>query len=829
MPLLKLVAFISFLTFVLFWPVFLQNKIPFNSNLLASFFNPWAQEKFPGWEVGIPNKPVGKDDIWIFYPQRTFTNSFLKNGEIPFWNPYSFSGNYHLGLSETAVFYPLNFLFLVFPQIDVWVFLILIEFIIAGAGMFLFLKRIVGDERSAILGALAFAFSGIVIVRSIEGLSVGHTLIWMPYVFWGIESFFQTKKIRFLWLILIPLFFSLLAGWFQYTFYIYLFSLAYATFELAWKARGPVARFPPASAHSRLTDSALSGALPLAPPLASKFKYLVFLPFLILPLVTLFHTIPAFQALLESPRSALEGGVFSFSHLMPIQHLFTLIFPDFWGNPAVYNYFGKSEYKESVMFIGVIPLVFSLISILKSKKKEESFFLGAIIVSFILAIDNPLSRLLVSSALPVFSSFLPNRIFLVSTFSFCVLSAFGLDYVLSGEKEAIKSAIKKTFIFLGLTVGAAILFTSFKILQDPSLLGKVDQAGINISRDAIRFKNLIIPVFFIFVTTFIFFIFKNKYSKNIFFISAVAILFLQSYLFAHKFIPFSYREFLYPKHPVFRYLSSHQGLDRFMSIGFGHIVPSIPLQFSLNSVEGIGSMYIRRYGEFVRHMKLGDWGIPDKIAFDQEIYPKDAIYPKNERLHRFYELTSVKYIISDNKSMNESGVIPDKNLFPLVWENDKWSIYQYRKSMPRFFVTSSFKVIKNDREILNSLFDMDFVPNKIILEEYPGFDSIEGSGSATIINYSPNKISARVNVQNDSLFYLSDNYSKMFRVFIDGKEGRLLRANYTFRAVPVPKGEHMIEMEYDNRLFVLGIKVAITIFSILGALTYIFRKHFMQI
>src|SRR3989344_8224337 len=125
--------------------------------------------------------------------------------------------------------------------------------------------------------------------------------------------------------------------------------------------------------------------------------------------------------------------------------------------------------------------------------------------------------------------------------------------------------------------------------------------------------------------------------------------------------------------------------------------------------------------------------------------------------------------------MDESGVIPDKNLFPLVWENDKWSIYKYQKSMPRFFTTSSFKVIKNDKEILNSLFGKDFVPNKIILEEDPGFDSKDGSGSAEIINYSPNKISAKVNAQNNSLFYLSDNYSKMFRVFIDGKEGRLLR------------------------------------------------------
>lgn len=35
-------------------------------------------------------------------------------------------------------------------------------------------------------------------------------------------------------------------------------------------------------------------------------------------------------------------------------------------------------------------------------------------------------------------------------------------------------------------------------------------------------------------------------------------------------------------------------------------------------------MYIRRYGEFIRYMKFADYDIPDKIAFDLEIYPKEV-------------------------------------------------------------------------------------------------------------------------------------------------------------------------------------------------------------
>ena len=273
------------------------------------------------------------------------------------------------------------------------------------------------NEISAIFGALAFAFSGIVSVRSVEGLSVGHTLIWMPYVFWGIESFFQTNKTRFLLVILLALFFSLLAGWFQFTFYIFVLALIYALFKFLDVKNHP------------------------------KINYLIITPFLILPLITLFHTIPAFQALLESPRSAFEGRVFSHQHLMPLSHIFTLIIPDFWGNPATYNYFGKSDYKDSIMFIGIIPLVFFMVSIFKRKSKEELFFIGAIIISLILSIDNPLSRLIISLPLPVFSSFLPNRIFLIITFSLAVLAAYGLDYLLAKEKTILFYFLLLLFYF----------------------------------------------------------------------------------------------------------------------------------------------------------------------------------------------------------------------------------------------------------------------------------------------------------------------------------------------------------------------------------------------
>ena len=135
-----LVILLVTLLLVFFKPLFFDNKTLVSSNFLVAFYNPWAPEKFPEWPQGVPYKPVGSDDLRIFYPQRAFTQEMLSMFQLPFWNPYSFSGNYHLGLSETAVFYPLFFIFSFIPQQTGWVILMIMQPVLAFVGMYLFLR-----------------------------------------------------------------------------------------------------------------------------------------------------------------------------------------------------------------------------------------------------------------------------------------------------------------------------------------------------------------------------------------------------------------------------------------------------------------------------------------------------------------------------------------------------------------------------------------------------------------------------------------------------------------------------------------------------------------
>src|ERR1035437_10852554 len=123
-----------------FYPIF-KGQIPFPGDLLVGT-NPYRSQPFLGFAAGgYPNKAQGQDVIAEIYPWRYFSINQLKQGSIPFWNPYNFSGNPQMANFQTAVFYPFNFLYFLLPFNLSWTLIIMLQPILAGFFMYLFLKR----------------------------------------------------------------------------------------------------------------------------------------------------------------------------------------------------------------------------------------------------------------------------------------------------------------------------------------------------------------------------------------------------------------------------------------------------------------------------------------------------------------------------------------------------------------------------------------------------------------------------------------------------------------------------------------------------------------
>jgi len=58
-----------------------------------------------------------------------------------------------------------------------------------------------------------------------------------------------------------------------------------------------------------------------------------------------------------------------------------------------------------------------------------------------------------------------------------------------------------------------------------------------------------------------------------------------------------------------------------------------------------------------------------------------------------------------------------------------------------------------------------------------------------------------VDPEEDCVFYYSDGFDSSWRVFIDGKEDKIYRANMAFKAVMLEKGAHIVRLTYDPRFY----------------------------
>ena len=322
------VGFILLLWFVFSAPYFFQHKVPYASKYQVTFFTPWSEyQEFAG-PVKNGAMPDVVDQI---YPWKHFAIESLKNGQIPFWNPYSFSGTPHFANYQSAVFSPFNILFLILPFIDAWSLLVLLQPLLAGVFLYLFLRTLKLSNIGSLIGSVTFMFCGFVTTWMAYG-TMAMAVAFLPLILFAIEKNFQ--KVSFLSLLLLSfsLASSFFSGHFQISFYVASFSFAYLLFKFL---------------NSKNTKATLLtlGAYSLG---------------ISISLVQILATFELYTQAVRSELFSNAGGI-------PLQYLVTIFAPDFYGSPITHNGFLGQQYAEWASFIGVIPLTLALIALFGKK------------------------------------------------------------------------------------------------------------------------------------------------------------------------------------------------------------------------------------------------------------------------------------------------------------------------------------------------------------------------------------------------------------------------------------------------------------------------------
>lgn len=100
--------------------------------------------------------------------------------------------------------------------------------------------------------------------------------------------------------------------------------------------------------------------------------------------------------------------------------------------------------------------------------------------------------------------------------------------------------------------------------------------------------------------------------------------------------------------------------------------------------------------------------------------------------------------------------------------------------------------------------------------------------SYSIEHYEHNSFDMKVSTDKTGILYWADGYDKWWHAYIDGKEVPIYRANINFKAIVLPKGEHIVRFIYNPILFKAGLYAfyGSLIISVIASLTlFIFHKN----
>ncbi len=126
---------------------------------------------------------VDYDVLTYFYPNLAYAADSLREGRLPLWNPYIFTGAPFLANLQSALFYPPNWAFLALPTARFYSLSVVIHVFLMAAGGYAFARLVLQTGRiPSLAAALALAFGGYA-GSLITHLNQLQAAAWMPWLY----------------------------------------------------------------------------------------------------------------------------------------------------------------------------------------------------------------------------------------------------------------------------------------------------------------------------------------------------------------------------------------------------------------------------------------------------------------------------------------------------------------------------------------------------------------------------------------------------------------------------------------------------------------------
>lgn len=405
--------FVVSLVLIVLLLVFFEKPI-FHNKVLAStdilfLFMPFNEERPDDFQV---YNAISPDTVVQFLPWLQFQRDELRQGRLPLWNPYASAGVPHLANGQSAVFFPLSWLFYLFEFSFALLISAFLKLYMAGLLTYYYLRAIRLEPLAALFGAVAFMFCGYHVLWL--GWPHSNVSIFLPGLFLFIERATENKQPSLSYALLAVVFaLQFLGGHPETSLFLITVSSLYFLFKLGLN-------------HLRLHHfrKTINHTLAFASAGAAGF------------LMAALQLFPFVEYLLQSAawleRNYLEVN----PHYLPWSYLVLLIIPNFYGNPV--DGWATVNYNESVMgYVGIFTVVMAVTAVLYWRdhlgRRYHFFFLGLVVMCITVVYRvGPVFDLVTN--LPLFRASANHRFLMILAFALAVLGALGVNRMITAGR-----------------------------------------------------------------------------------------------------------------------------------------------------------------------------------------------------------------------------------------------------------------------------------------------------------------------------------------------------------------------------------------------------------
>ncbi len=804
--------FLLLVLFLFFFDILAGDDALITANM--SRWLPWRTTASPG----DLDRPTFRDDSAItYYPRRHLSDQELDTRRVPHWNRYILCGTPHLADFQSAVFHPLNLALHFVEAKRATALFLVVHLFLGGFFLFLFLRRMRIGLAGSLIGAVSFLFNAYFATYLGHPVHIS-TGCWIPMILLLVADGMEGRR-RALWL---PLAVSLmiLGGFPQTILYTLMIAGGWALF-LWW-------RKPHGERMKGAGNLAMLGLM-----MALAFG------------LVLFQLLPTREIGSLSERSAIDLDTILEHHQPSPYSAIRMALPDFYGNPVSENYWlraveGPLPHPNDLGFIGyggVIPLILALFAVIFCRRKKVLFFAGIAAAALLLAFS-PHVYSLYYKAIPFarFSSEL-HRLQFPFLFALAVLAGFGFQELAGRSRHPGKVRAAVLFLVGVITVlpiaaialqtaGPAFLdFAAEKMIRSEGDIGRQSMLVPPMAVEYLsgnhgawlrhQWAGMGRLLFFAGLGSLALLVLLRKAGSGARIATAALLLLATAdgWIFARLYYTPQSADSVYSSHELLDRLESKDVPFRTGRLTRQYFLPSNSgLPYGIEDIAGVNALMPARYGRIFHAIS------PPLFPDGRRIAPfRD---PSLLRLP-IWDLLNLRFVLVgptfDLDRVAEAACLPDnRGRWEQVWRTpftspfSSMALLENRSTLPRAFLSHTYQVVDRPEEILRRIVAPDFTPSgPIYLEKSPPFPS--GSvprldeDECRVVRYDNSRIVVETKSPEESLLFLSENDYPGWEAEVDGQVTPILRANYTFRAVPLEPGEHTITFRYTAGPFRKGL------------------------